>query len=115
MAKAIGVWILGDKLKDLIYTVKNVDGTNRDLTGHTVKLQGRRYRDAATLAIDISGTVAPDQVIDRGKVTFSDITAGLSLEGQRQQTFECRVKVTLTAGSLPGYTNPFDIGVEAWP
>ena len=121
MAKALGTWLLGDKLKDLIYHVKNPDGTYKDLTGHTVKLEGRRYGDHA-LSIDVTGTVDPDQVTvgstpsttTRGKVTFSDITTGITL-AKRSQTFEARVRVTLTAGSLPGWTKPFDITVEQWP
>lgn len=114
MAKFLGTWIITDTLSSLIYTVKNTDGTARDLTGHTVRLQGRRYNDVL-LAIDIAGVVDPDQTTNRGKVTFSAIPAGLSLGDARRQTFESRIEVTQTSGGLIGYTKPFDIVVEVWP
>ena len=111
MAKLAGIWVLGDE-KDLVYTVKNVDGTARDLTGDTVTLEGRRYKDVL-LAINKTGVVDPDQVTNKGKVTFSNITTGISLGTARHQVFECRVHVTHTGDEL--YTNPFDVVVEAWP
>lgn len=114
MAKLVGTWILGDTMKDLVYTVKNADGAARDLTDATVVLQGKRQKDVS-LAIAVTGVVDPDQITSAGKgiVTFSSITAGLSLGNAVRQTFECHVKVSQTG--LIGYTNPFDIVVEVWP
>lgn len=113
MAKLLDVWILGDTLKDLIYTVKNTDGTPRDMTGATVRLEGRRQQDVG-LQINVAGVVDPDQVgAGKGVVTFSLITAGLSLGSARRQAFESHVKVT--QGGKVGFTNPFDIVVEQWP
>lgn len=111
MAKYVGTWIYGDTIKPLVYTVKNVDGTARDLTAAVVTLEGRSHNDVS-LQINVGGTVDPDQVgAGKGKVTFTDLTNGLSID--RRKTFECRVHVD--QAGLDGWCGPFDIVVEVWP
>jgi hypothetical protein len=109
MAKLIGTWVLGDKLRPLIFRVKDTATTYRDLTGATVVLQGKRQTDVNP-AIAVTGTVDPDQVNNKGKVTFADITNGLTVA--TADVFRCRVKVTQTDS---GWTEEFDIRVEKWP
>ena len=112
MAKFVADWILGVTLKKLIYTVENADGTPFDLTGYTCTLLGRRQSDApgsVPISIVHSGTPSTD-----GKATFASPggVAGLTLNSERD-AFECRVKIVKATDI--GYTEPFEIGVRAWP
>lgn len=110
MAKLVGTWVLGDELRSLVYRVKDTATSYRDLTGATVKLEGKRHGDVS-LAINVTGTVDPDQVNNRGKVTFTDITATLSLSAGRH-IFRCKVHVTQSGD---GWTEDFEIAIEVWP
>lgn len=105
----IGEWVLGDTLRDLVFTVLDADGLPFDLTGSTVTLLGKRSRDTAA-TISRSGVLSGTPT--NGVVTFSDLTNGLTLL-TTADAFECRVKV-VKAGKT-GYTDKFSIVVIDWP
>lgn len=108
--EVIGEWVLGDKLRDLVYTVLDANGLPFDLTGATVTLEGKREGREATASINRSGTLSGTPA--NGVVTFSDITNGLVLL-TRADPFVCRVKVVKS--SNPGWADPFSILVVEWP
>lgn len=113
-SKHVGTWILGDTMRELHYTVKSFVTDFGTVSGWTVKLQGKRKNDAG-LSIDLTAASFIVDPADAGSAIakFDAITAGISLENEREDEWECRLKLTKAADT--GYTDPFAISIRAWP
>jgi hypothetical protein len=81
--------------KNLVATIVDSDGNVVNLTGGTVKMQGRSS-DLPSVTLDVTGTITDPA---QGKVTFSAVgnlitQAQLTAAGIASATFRLRIKFT---------------------
>ena len=81
----------GDRLSVLTATLKDSAGNAVDLTGATVKLLMKEIGGAA-LKVNAAGTVDPDQVNNKGKVSY----AWAAVDTDTPGTYEAEWEVTLS-------------------
>lgn len=109
----LGEYVSTDALRAFVYECLKLDGTPFDLTGYTVKLQGRS-RDWQGSKIDLAGTLTGTPT--DGLATFAPIGTSLPLRsGKRRELYVCRVVATRVADSKPTFSDPFALAVAAPP
>lgn len=110
--------VCGTTLKDIVVTLQEESGAAFNLTGATVKLQGRSEEDRRLPTIDQTGTVtAPAtagivQFVDAG--TYVD-EARLKRAGLARARFDLRVRVSLAAGAEVDFGPEFQVDWAVGP
>lgn len=105
-----GEWVSSDSLRSFEYQALKLDGTPYDLTGYTVRLQGRSQDNAAN-KIDVAGTVTTPL---SGLSEFSPVGTALTLTpGKRREMYRCEIEWTRTSDSKKVISDPFALAVRA--
>lgn len=102
-----GDWTVGDTLKTIEYEALRGDGTPFNLTGHTVKLQGRSTASRGN-KIDADASVPSPA---SGVIVFPLGTVLVLGATQARETYELQFKITRTADAFITYTDKFTAAV----
>ena len=97
----------GDRKPDLIVTLKDASGNAVDLTGATA-LFNMRVISGAVLKVNASAVVDPDQVANKGKVSYAWLAADTDTAGVYEGEFE----MTFAGGLAQTFPNPTHMTVH---
>jgi len=105
-----GEWVSTDSLRSFEYQALKIDGTAYDLTGYTVRLQGRSQDNPAN-KIDVAGTVTTPL---SGLSEFAPVGTALTLTaGKRKEIYRCEIEYTRTGDGKKVISDPFALAVRA--
>lgn len=90
----------------LVATLADSEGNAVSLSGATARFH-MRVRGAAALTTDAAATVDPDQVTNKGKVTYSWAAADTDVAGE----FEGEFQVTFGGGVIETFPNRKNLAI----